>query len=108
MSAAAYAPRILSPDQIFTGFDAVAPIVKMSDSDWPKMMAQLSKEEGAVAAFWLYFYLGVRWREHVMNYDAHAQLLDAAAEPDSPTIAIPGIDFSTDQVIADLRKAGKL
>ena len=114
MSAADYAPRILSTEQIFSGFDAVAPMVKASEEEWNKTLAPLFQSDrdkkiaAAIAFAQLYFSLGVRWREHIANHEAHAQLLDAAADPDSPTIAIPGVDFSTDQFIADLKKNGKL
>lgn len=113
MSAANYAPRILSPDQIFSGFDSVAPMVKASEEEWnatigPLFQSDKDKKIAAAIAFaQLYFHLGVRWREHVANHDAHAQLLDAAAEADSPTVAIPGVDFDIYQVMTDIQKKGR-
>ena len=107
MTAAAYTPIPLTDEQIFTGFEAVAPLVKMTEERWKAMDERLSADEQRVAYAQLYFALGVRWRERVGDMTAHEQLLAAAAEPDSPTIALPGVDFGVEDALAEFRKRGR-
>ena len=104
MTAAAYTPIPLTDEQIFLGFEAVAPLVKMTEERWKAMDERLSADEQRVAYAQLYFALGVRWRERVGDMTAHAQLLEAAADKDSPTIALPGVDFGMENVLGELQK----
>lgn len=54
-----------------------------------------------------YFRLGVKAFEHVQDHEEFLEMLTNAADPEHPQVALPGIDFSVDEIIRDIKKRVK-
>lgn len=55
----------------------------------------------------LYYVFGFRLAEHCANHNEWRQWLEEAAEPEAGRIAVPGFDFSLDNVMEEVKKHKK-
>lgn len=75
----------LTDDQLFEGFDRVAIRLGVKPPNTPA-------EQIVTAGMLKWFFIGARWHQHVLEHQ----------ESSSDQFALPGIDFDSTEVMAEL------
>lgn len=77
----------LTDNQLFEGFDRVATRLGVKPPETPA-------EQVLVAGMLKWFFIGARWHQHVLEYQ----------ESNSDQFSLPGIDFDSTEVMAELNR----
>ena len=81
---------ILPDDQLFEGFDRVATRLGVKPPNTPA-------EQLVTAGMLKWFFIGARWHQHVLEHK----------ESSSDQFSLPGIDFDSTEVMAELAEKAR-
>jgi len=81
---------ILTDDQLFTGFDRIAERLGIKPPNTPA-------EQVLIAGMLKWFFIGARWYQHVLEHQ----------EASSDQFALPGLDFDSSSIMAELKQNRK-